>query len=95
MMLKLTRTKEEHSLTQSAYDELKNTLNLKTIELNEKYERIAELRNELSGLKDELKKNRNDDNNSVNIQEKFKVIKQMVVEKDNMIKKLKKCKIGS
>ena len=91
MTMTVTRVNKEHSLTRTAYDEVKNTLNDKIKELNEKTTQLNEVTSEFTKYK--LNTQRNQENIDLNrlasLQEEYDIVKKMVVEKDNLIKELK------
>ena len=88
----LTRQKEDLMLVNAAYQETKNNLNSVTKDLDDTKEACKKLTDELTKMREEM---RNNPNISAEIQddirkknEQIEIIKEMVVDRDNNIKKM-------
>ena len=85
---KLTRSYEEQSLTKAAYDTAKLTLDEKLKELSDKTNQVLNLQNELNKIKSEANKKQSENVNA-NLKDEYEIVKQMVIDKDKVIKSLR------
>ena len=86
MVLKVKRSHEEHKLTQAAHDEVKALLDVKVTEVKEMSEKLSNLRAELLKLQAQKPTSAEE---IVLVKEENALFKQMIVDKDSIIKKLK------